>query len=724
MKEPNSTTTDVAEHDTRSGRIAKENFTREPDTGDECQLLDLGGQQYDGGVSVLLCEPRETFEANPKALFLGPKAENAELVERMLRDVFRDHAFWRRNFHPGDPPVVRPQDQDHRSFKDFWAHFQRELQILLGELKSDVPFFSPRYIGHMTADICVPAVVAYFAAMLYDPNNVSWEASPVTTLLEVQAGRDLAKMVGFGRTEEELERTWGHITSGGTLANLESIWVAKTVKFLPIAVRFAAEELGLGRLSAGLSGKPLKEMNAWELSNLSPGEALDLKDAFIAEYCLSRPEVDTAEATRKALEVLKAHDILSLGDHAFFSRLRGDDTLNTPLIVVPQTMHYSWVKGAGAMGVGSAQIASIPIDRDFRMNTEALETELNEALRSKRPVLEVVAVAGTTEEGAVDPIDEMVEIRDRMAAQGLGFSLHCDAAYGGYFAAVFRSAAGEFRSLSNMQDEYDGWPSKEVYAGFEALRHVDSITIDPHKLGYAPYPAGAVVFRDGRSKDLVAQEASYALGGRGPKDPGEIHIGKYILEGSKPGAAAAAVFLSHRVIPLDERGYGKVLGQTIRSARSFHQRLIQFAEQIKARCTIHPLVYPDTNIINYLVNPAGNTRLDVMNGFAHELYRKLSIDTRSPVQTRSFIVSHTELGYNNYNPEIIRSVLSRHLGIKGEYFVSPEEVSGRRADFQEGYDHEVVVFRTTLMNPFVLEKVHGAKDYIDLFFEKLASLLL
>ncbi|MEJ2718525.1 MAG: hypothetical protein P8182_15550, partial [Deltaproteobacteria bacterium] len=291
-------------------------------------------------------------------------------------------------------------------------------------------------------------------------------------------------------------------------------------------------------------------------------------------------------------------------------------------------------------------------------------------------------------------------------------------------AACFRSLNEEFRPLADMQDEYDGWPSKPVYEGFRALRYVDSITIDPHKLGYVPYPAGAVIFRDGRSKELVAQEAAYALGGRYSKAPGEISIGKYILEGSKPGAVAASVFLSHRVLPPDERGYGRMLGQTIRSARSFYRRLLQLADKIKADFKICPLVFPDTNIINYLVNPAENSRLDIMNQFAHDLYKQLSVDTRSPIQTRSFLVSHTELVYDTYNPDVIRPILSENLGIKGEYFVSQEEVASRRANGMEGYDHEAVVFRATLMNPFVLEKVIGSKDYIDLFLERLSSLLL
>ena len=78
-----------------------------------------------------------------------------------------------------------------------------------------------------------------------------------------------------------LDRTWGHITSGGTLANIESLWVAKAVRFLPIAVRFAAQEAGLEGLCARPGGKPLTRMSAWELSNLSPTEALDLNDRFV-----------------------------------------------------------------------------------------------------------------------------------------------------------------------------------------------------------------------------------------------------------------------------------------------------------------------------------------------------------------------------------------------------------------------------------------------------------
>ncbi len=679
--------------------------------------------RQDGGVAALLERPPIQAPVDPKALFLGPKAENADLVEQMLLKVYRDYAFWRRNFHPEDSAVIQPEDQRSASYEEFVSRFERELFTLLGELKAGIPFYSPRYIGHMLTDISLPALVGYIATMLYNPNNISWEASPVTTLLEVEVGRDLARMVGFGRTPEELAATWGHITSGGTLANIESIWVAKAVKYLPVAVRHAAVELGVTGLTAGRDQKELGGMTAWELANLSPAGALDLRERFLLSYVKQHRELPDREALAKAVEALKRHDILSLGDHAFFTRLTGEDLLQPGIMFAPQTIHYSWVKGPGAVGVGSQQVVPIPIDANYRMDIPRLRQELDKALLEKRPVIAVVGVVGTTEEGAVDPMHELVDLRGEFAQRGLSFWLHCDAAYGGYLAACFRSAEGELRDQDEMQRDYAGWPANEVYKSYVALKDVDSITVDPHKLGFVPYPAGAIVFRDGRVKELVAQEAAYALGGRIALTPGEVYIGKYILEGSKPGAAAAATFLSHRVVPPNENGYGAVLGHTVRIARTFHDRLLRFAETIRDEFIVQPLMQPDTNLLIYAFNPAGNRRLDVMNRFGLAIYKELSIDPASPVQTRRFIISHTELSYDIYNPPVLQAFLQDQMGIAGDYFVSPVELAQRRAAGDQGYDDGLVVLRTTLMNPFFLEPVRGDKDYLHLFLETLPPLL-
>jgi len=95
---------------------------------------------------------------------------------------------------------------------------------LLG--KHSLPFWSPRYQAHMCMDMSMPALLGYFMTMIYNPNNVAIEASPLTTVAEIEAGEQLCQMFGYNIDTSKLNRPvgWGHITCGGTVANLESIW--------------------------------------------------------------------------------------------------------------------------------------------------------------------------------------------------------------------------------------------------------------------------------------------------------------------------------------------------------------------------------------------------------------------------------------------------------------------------------------------------------------------
>ncbi len=72
----------------------------------------------------------------------------------------------------------------------------------------------------------MPALLGYFMAMIYNPNNVALEASPLTTIAEIECGKQLCTMFGYNMNTEKLDQPvgWGHITCGGTVANLESIW--------------------------------------------------------------------------------------------------------------------------------------------------------------------------------------------------------------------------------------------------------------------------------------------------------------------------------------------------------------------------------------------------------------------------------------------------------------------------------------------------------------------
>ena len=78
----------------------------------------------------------------------------------------------------------------------------------------------------MCMDLSIPASLGYFMTMLYNPNNVSIEASPLTTVAEIKTGEDLCQMFGYNVDPKVTDHlvAWGHIACDGTVANLESVW--------------------------------------------------------------------------------------------------------------------------------------------------------------------------------------------------------------------------------------------------------------------------------------------------------------------------------------------------------------------------------------------------------------------------------------------------------------------------------------------------------------------
>lgn len=87
----------------------------------------------------------------------------------------------------------------------------------------------------------MPGLLGYFMTMLYNPNNVALEASPLTTVAELKAGEQLCNLFGYNTDEKEKKKeeplAWGHITCDGTIANLESIWVGVYLSFMTLKVK-------------------------------------------------------------------------------------------------------------------------------------------------------------------------------------------------------------------------------------------------------------------------------------------------------------------------------------------------------------------------------------------------------------------------------------------------------------------------------------------------------
>ncbi len=670
-----------------------------------------------------------------EAWFLGTKAENADELERLIVEAIRDQAFWRRNFHPGDPTHITEQIKRQPEYLQTMDTLKESYRSLLAFLKKSVPFFSPRYQGHMNWDMTMPSILGYFATMLYNPNNVAFEGSTATTILEILVGDDICRMLGYSIPDEAaIEngaiRPWGHITCGGTVANIEAIWSARNLKFYPIALQAAlknesslaaAKDINIPLPTGG--SKPLIELDTWSLLNLKGDDILALPARLTQDYQITS-DIITKAVSKYSLQNLGLQD---------FSRQFLSDIESSPVFLVPATKHYSFPKAAAVLGIGASNVIDVPVDEDARMSMTELEKILNHCLTKRRPVYTVVAVIGSTEESAVDPIKDILALREEFRDKGLEFTVHADAAWGGYFASIIREDNSEVPELANTNEVLNPEIafSSFVTEQFKVLGNADSITVDPHKAGYIPYPAGALCYRNSAMRDLVTFKAPYISHGEA-----EPSVGIYGLEGSKPGAAVAAVYLSHKVIRPSKSGYGQIHGKTLLGCKQLYARLLCMArpedrfivvpvprlpaeisgsnveeqnqfirERIEGKKIDELLadpeamallkeVGPDLNIVTYAFNfkhPDGslNTDLTLANRLNAALYDRLSIKPGEDIYGYKLIVSTTDFDAEHYGEAFIESY-KRRLGVTGKPGTP------------------ITVLRTTVMDPWFTETTKGS----------------
>jgi len=162
------------------------------------------------------------------------------------------------------------------------------------------------------------------------------------------------------------------------------------------------------------------------------------------------------------------------------SRL-GEDFLDGTYYVTDQA-HGSNTKAATIAGFGARNLRLVPTDAELRMDPVALSSMIQaDREAGLRPFL-VVAAAGTTNTGAVDPLEAIADIAAR---EGLWF--HVDAAYGGFFQLTDRGRAR-----------------------FRGAERADSITVDPHKGLFLPYGTGGLIVRDREAmRDAHFEGAAY-----------------------------------------------------------------------------------------------------------------------------------------------------------------------------------------------------------------------
>jgi hypothetical protein len=223
------------------------------------------------------------------------------------------------------------------------------------------------------------------------------------------------------------------------------------------------------------------------------------------------------------------------------------------------------------------------------------------------------------------------------------------------------------------------------------------------------------VCRDHRALALLAQDAAYLF----DRDDGSgFHgrfraLGRFIVEGSKPGAAAAAAYVTHKVLPLDTQHFGRISAATIRAAEHFRARARLFADALAG--TAHVLVpfEPDTNLVCLAVNPVGNRSAGRMNAFVRGLVENLRVDAAKPVQVKQFFGSSTTLRPESLGHEETARILAALDLDPGTVRAAP--ASPDEAD-------SLLILRHTLMNPFLQDETNGI-DYVDLYFEYLEGLV-
>ena len=530
----------------------------------------------------------------PETWFIGPKGENADLFRRLVGRAIDHNIAFRRDYMPDDPPMYR----DHRlpAVKASEAFISARLDDMLGYLRGSVPLASFRNQSHMYWDQALPALVGYIAALMYNQNNVAAEASPATTLFEIEVGNDLCRMLGYPQPDPAALaggaiKPWGHITCDGSVANAESLWASRNVKYFAVgmveAIRAEPELAAARNTSVQLLGghrARLLDLTPWQLMNLPIDEVLGLAPRVAKVAGLAPAVIETA---------LSRHSVQALGLVAFHRRYLSE--IDAPVLLAPATAHYSWPKSMSLIGLGREALRPIRVDLAGRMDMVALRAALDACLDAQQPVMQVTAVLGSTEESAVDPLAEIVAIRDEYRAMGMEFSIHADGAWGGYFASLLRAPLGTHGREADSDEtadllknvtrtQADGWHAlmlgdgagapgimlgPHVMRQMLALPQADSITVDPHKAGFAPYPAGALCYRNGAMRDMVSFKAPVVF--HGGVDP---TVGVYGIEGSKPGAAAAAVYLSHRVIRTDRSGYGDLLARCLFNSKRFYAMLV------------------------------------------------------------------------------------------------------------------------------------------------------
>lgn len=252
-------------------------------------------------------------------------------------------------------------------------------------------------------------------------------------------------------------------------------------------------------------------------------------------------------------------------------------------IIIPDSAHFSFKKAADMLNL---KIVEAKLDDNYKIDVESLKQAISDK------TVAIVAIAGTTELGLIDPIEEISEI-----AHENNIYFHVDAAFGGF-------------SIPFLKDLGYDLPVFDF-----SLPGVCSITVDPHKMGLAPVPAGGIIFRKEEYLEVMAVDSPYLT----------VKTQSTIV-GTRLGASSAATYAIMKYF--GREGYSKMAAELM-------DNTLYFAENLK-RIGYEIICEPELNIVAF-----NHPDMD-----AHTLAEKLEkLDWRvsvakCPVAIRVVLMNH------------------------------------------------------------------------------------
>lgn len=424
--------------------------------------------------------------ALPSTAFIDPTGRNRAEIEALMQQAIALLIEEMTRAHERSPlpaPIATEQFEQWAQIPEQSVDSAVLFESMRSHLQASMNAAHPGYIGHMDSIPTTLSIVGDLLAAALNNNMLSVEMSPVFSRLEQVVLRQIAALFGLGPAAS------GVMASGGSLANLQALTVARNVAF-------DALENGIARLQ------------------------------------------------------------------------------QQPVFFVSEVAHTSMQKAAMLMGLGANSAIPLKTNANSQIEVTDLKDKLDQSQRQNQIPFAVVATAGTTVTGSIDPIEQIASI-----ARSHQLWLHVDAAYGGALAF-----SPEHRSL------------------LAGINQADSVTFNPQKWLYVTKTCAIVLFKQFELLNQYFRIGAPYMG----EDAQWPNLGELTIQGTRhPDILKLWLSLQH----IGTAGYAEIV-------RHNYSLTKQFVRAVKSRPCLELASEPQTNLVCFRMVLEGidGQQCDRLNG--------------------------------------------------------------------------------------------------------------